>query len=109
MPISDQTKKILQNKISGLNSKPQSVLLDEVLSKLGLTLSQLEQVAWKRRHAAGHGNYAKLEDFKRLIMETKLLRLRFNRMVFAITKASDTYYDYYTLNRPIRRLRDPIP
>jgi hypothetical protein len=109
MPISDQTKKILQNKISGLNSKPQSVLLDEVLSTLGLTLSPLEQAAWKRRHNAGHGIYAKLDDSARLIMETKLLRLRFNRMVFAITKASDTYYDYYTLNRPIRKLRDPIP
>jgi hypothetical protein len=109
MPISDQTKKILQNKISGLNSKPQSVLLDELLSNLDLTLSELEQAAWQHRHAAGHGNYAKPEESARLIRETKLLRLRFNRMVLAITKASDTYYDYYTLDRPIRKLRDSIP
>lgn len=109
MPISNQTKKILQNKISGLNSKPQSVLLDEVLSNLDLTLSELEQAAWKHRHDAGHGSYAKPEESTRLIRETKLLRLRFNRMVFAITKASDTYYDYYTLNRPTRKLRDSIP
>ena len=109
MPISNQTKKILQNKIAGLNSKPQSVLLDEVFSHLDLTLSELEQAAWRHRHNAGHGNYAKPEESTRLIRETKLLRLRFNRMVLAITKASDTYYDYYTLDRPTRKLRDLIP
>jgi hypothetical protein len=109
MPISNQTKKILQNKISGLNSKPPSVLLDELLSNLDLTLSELEQAAWQHRHDAGHGNYAKREESARLIRETKLLRLRFNRMVLAITKASDTYYDYYTLDRPTRKLRDSIP
>ena len=109
MPISNQTKKILQNKISGLNGKPPSVLLDELLSNLDLTLSELEQAAWQHRHDAGHGNYAKREESTRLIRETKLLRLRFNRMVLAITKASDTYYDYYTLDRPTRKLRDSIP
>ncbi len=109
MPISNQLKKILQNKIAGLNSKPPSVLLDELLSNLHLTLSEREQAAWRHRHNAGHGNYAKPEEPIRVIRETKLLRLRFIRMVLAITKASDTYYDYYTLDRPTRKLRDSIP
>jgi hypothetical protein len=109
LPINDQTKRILLNKISNLNSKPPSVLLDELLSKLDLTLSEIEQAAWQHRNDAGHGNYTKPDEATRLIRETKLLRLRFNRMVFAITKASDTYYDYYTFGRPTRKLRDSIP
>ena len=101
--------KILQNKISGLNSKPQSVLLDELLANLGLTLSEIEKAAWQHRHNAGHGNYAKPEESTRLIRETKLLRLRFIRMVLAITKASELYYDYYTLGRPTRKIPEAIP
>jgi hypothetical protein len=109
LPIDEQTKKILNNKITGLNSKPPSVLLDEILSKLDLTLSEIEQTAWRHRNDAGHGNYAKHEEAPRLIRETKLLRLRFIRMIFAVTKASDVYYDYYTLGRPTRKLQDAIP
>jgi hypothetical protein len=109
MQIADETKQILINKISGLNRKPQSVLLDEVLSAIGLNLSEVEKTAWKRRNEAGHGIHAKPGEHGRLIRETKLLRLRFVRMLFAITKASDIYYDYYTINRPIRKLFDPIP
>jgi hypothetical protein len=109
MPISDRTMKILKNKISGLNSKPQSVILDELLVNLGLTLSEIEQAAWKHRHNAGHGNYAKPEESTRVIRETKLLRLRFVRMIFAITNASENYYDYYTLERPLRKVQEGIP
>ena len=109
MPVSHQTKVMLKNKISGLNSKPQSVLLEEVLSNLGITLSEVEKAAWKHRHNAGHGNYTKPDDSVRLIRETKLLKLRFNRMLLAITNASNSYYDYYTIGQPIRNLSDPIP
>ena len=55
----DPTKRILKNKIGGLNSKPPSVLLDEILSKLDLNLSEIEPAAWRHRNDAGHGNYAK--------------------------------------------------
>jgi len=87
MQIADGTKQVLINKISGLNRKPQSVLLDEVLSAIGLNLSEMEKTAWKRRNEAGHGIHAKPGEHVRLII----------------------YYDYYTINRPVRKLFDPIP
>jgi hypothetical protein len=32
-----------------------------------------------------------------------------NRILLSISGASDLYYDYYTLNRPTRRLSEPVP
>jgi hypothetical protein len=109
MPISCKIKKILEDNISNLNSKSTRVRRDELLSNLDLTLSKREQEAWQRRNDAGHENYIGAEEYIGVIRETTLLRLRFNRMVLAITKASDTYYDYYTLDRPTRKLRESIP
>ena len=109
MPISEITKNILLNKISGLNSKPQSVLVEEVLLNLNLSLSEIEKAAWRHRNEAGHGKSVKSEEATKVIRETKLLRLRFIRMLLAITGASEYYYDYYTLGRPTRRVSDPIP
>jgi len=109
LPINKITKEILKNKITSLNSKPPNVLQDEILNSLGLSLSKIEREAWKRRNQAGHGNYGKPEDSAQLIRETKLLWLRFNRMVLAITKASDAYYDYFSLGHPTRKLSDEIP
>ncbi len=102
-------KTIMTNKISNLNSKPQSRLVEEVMADLGLQLSGIEMEAWQHRNNAGHGKAAKPEDSAKLIRETKLLWVRFNRMLLAMTGASDVYIDYYSLNHPHRRLPDEVP
>ncbi len=100
---------ILKNKISNLNEKPSNIIMIEVLECLGLSLSKVERNAWQNRNLAAHGVHPKNENFIQQIRETKLLWLRFNRLLFAITEASDVYYDYYSLDRPTRKIKEEIP
>jgi hypothetical protein len=72
-------------------------------------LGEREKMAWKQRDIAAHAKEIKEHDYIRLLKDIKLLKLRFHRMLLAITNASDSYIDYYTLGLPQRPLRDPIP
>jgi hypothetical protein len=109
LPIEDPIKEILRNKVSNLNSKPQSVIIEDVMSDLGLSLSKIERDAWKHRNNAGHGKRGDLDESATLIRETKLLWVRFNRMLLAITGASNVYIDYYSFEHPHRKLTDAVP
>jgi hypothetical protein len=109
LSVDKETKKILKNKINDLRTAPRSIILESLLEALNINLSKVEKDAWKRRNYAGHGSRIKEEDYINLIKDTKLLKMRFHRMLWSIPKASDLYYDYYSLNRPVRYISDPIP
>ena len=91
------------------NNPPLGVITDRLLEVLHLNLGDRERKAWKRRNDAGHGNELDPDGYVELIRDIKLLRIRFNKMVFAITGASDFYNDHFTINHPIRNLVDPVP
>jgi hypothetical protein len=99
---------IIGNKIQSLNQKPQSVLTEEFMDKLGIKLSSLELNAWKQRHVAAHGPALREPDYVRLIKEVKLLKVLCNRVLLSITEGSDSYVDYYSIGFPIRKLQVPI-
>jgi hypothetical protein len=44
-----------------------------------------------------------------IIRDTKLLKVLFHRMLLKIVDGSDHYYDYASLDFPIRNLREPVP
>jgi len=76
---------------------------------LHLQLGEREKKAWKRRNDAGHGNEIDPDGYIELIRDIKLLRIRFNKMLFAITATSDFYNDDFTINHAIRKLAEPVP
>jgi len=104
----EETLKILRNKLGDFNKPPLGVTTDRLLKVLNLNLGEREKNAWKRRNDAGHGNEIDPDGYVDLIRDIKLLRIRFNKMILAITGASDFYNDYFTIGHPIRKLGDPV-
>lgn len=98
---------IMRNKLNELNTMPESLKTECLLKLLQLELGEREKKAWTRRNVAAHGSEA--EEDVDLIRDITILRLRFHRMLLSITKASDFYYDYFSLGRPTRKLAEPIP
>lgn len=107
--IDDSAKAIFENKINSLNQLPQSVLTERFLKALGVVTGSIENVAWRQRNDAAHGNEVEGGDYVKLIRNIKVLRGIFNRMALSIFGMSRLYYDYYSLNIPLRALEDPIP
>jgi hypothetical protein len=99
---------ILRDKVGDLNKPPHGVITDRLLEILHLQLGERERKAWKRRNDAGHGNEIDPDGYIELIRDIKLLQIRFNKMIFAITGASDLYNDYFTINHAMRKLGDPV-
>lgn len=99
-------KAIMRNKLNELNTMPESLKTECLLKLLQLELGDREKRAWTRRNVAAHGS--ETEEDVDLIRDIKILRLRFHRMLLSITKASDLYYDYFSLGHPIRKLTEPI-
>jgi hypothetical protein len=98
---------ILEGKISSLNQAPQSLILKRLLDTIGLRMDDVEMKAWKHRNRAAHGGVS--DDPVELILNNKILRLLFHRMLAGITRCSDRYIDYYSLGHPVRELTEAIP
>ena len=98
---------ILRGKVSGLNQAPADVVLRRVLETLGLSTSDAETRAWKQRNVAAHGGIS--DNSVELILNSKILRLLFHRLLAGITYCSDRYIDYYNLGHPVRALAEAVP
>lgn len=109
LDISAENKALLIANLGSLNRTPHRVVMDRVLTHLGLRLGDAERNAWKRRDDAAHGNDAETGGELELIRDNKLLGILFHRLLLRMTNASDTYQDYFTLGHMIRRLEDPVP
>ena len=99
---------IIINKIDNLNQAPISELTKRFLDSLHISLSEKEQTAWKQRHKAAHGSKTDADDYIKLIKETKLLRVLCNRVLLSITDGSSQYIDYYSINFPVKNLKEAI-
>jgi hypothetical protein len=98
---------ILSNKIKSLNRAPQGEVTEDLLAQLGLAFGEREKkAAGIVRNKSAHGKDDEVDV--EWIRDLKLVRVRFHRIIFAMTGASDWYYDYFTLGRPTRRLADAI-
>ncbi|CAJ0792947.1 hypothetical protein LMG7141_02730 [Ralstonia condita] len=107
--LSSEQKRMLGNKAQHLNSAPQAVLADRFFTAIGLEISALEKDVWMNRNRAAHGGGITEERGIQTVRENKVLMMLMNRILLSISGASDLYYDYYTLNRPTRRLLEPVP
>lgn len=107
LKIDPTAQTILRNKISGLNQLPHNVAVDRLLGYLGLRISDAEKSAWQHRNSAAHGSVR--TNYDDIILNSKLLRLMFHRILAALTGCSSRYFDYYNLDFPIRSLAEEIP
>ena len=101
------TRETFKSKIRNLNTRSQHSTGKDLVDELGLVLSKREKRAHDARHASAHGKDDEVDI--EWIRDLKLLRIRFHRILLAMTAASDQYYDYFTLGNPIRRVEEPIP
>jgi len=99
---------IITHKINNLNQTPERELSKRFLDSLRIRLSEKEQNAWIQRNRAAHGSKTDAIDYIKLIKDTKLLRVLCNRVLLAITGASNQYIDYYSINFPIKNLEEAI-
>jgi hypothetical protein len=105
-----ELKSIFRNKLGALNTAPQSILMERFLASLGIEMGPVEMRAWKNgRNRAAHGGLIEKNEFITVIRENKSLCVLANRLILAICKGADHYYDYYTIGHPISRLVKPIP
>ncbi len=105
--IDPAMKKIISNKIRGMNQLPNNIALERLFQQFGLRISEAEKTAWKHRNNAAHGNSS--TDHESVILNNKLLQLIFHRLLGAITGCSSQYIDYYSLHFPVRAISDPVP
>ena len=98
---------MLHNKVGSLNQLPQNLALKRLLGRLGLQIGTAELDAWKHRNMAAHGSIS--EDAVEVILNAKLLKLLFHRLLAAVTFCSDHYIDYYNLNFPVRPTVEAVP
>lgn len=109
LPVDESARQILRNKVGDFNKPPQNMITERLLEVLKLQLGEQEKKAWKRRNDAGHGNVIDPNGYVELIKDIKLLRIRFHKILFAITGASDFYNDDFTLHHAVRKLGEPVP
>jgi len=109
LDIAPSARETMKLNVGLLNQVPRRAITDELLKRLGLVLSEDEIEAWKRRHDAAHGNDIDPEDYPGMIRDVKLLKVLFHRMLLKIVDGSDQYFDYASLDFPLRRLSDPVP
>jgi hypothetical protein len=105
--VDEAIKGILNNKLNDFNTIPPTLITKEVFKLLQVALGERES-AWQRKNDAAHGNDVETQDLPDLIKDLMILRLRFHRLLLSITKASDFYYDYFSLGHPVKRLGEPI-
>ncbi|MCC8977586.1 hypothetical protein [Bradyrhizobium acaciae] len=98
---------ILEGKVSSLNQAPQNLILERLLDTLGLAIGEVETKSWKHRNMSAHGGIS--DSPIDAILNSKILKILFHRMLAGITKCSDRYIDYYNLRLPIRRLPESVP
>ena len=101
--------KLLSQQIDNLNRAPQKVVMERFLDSLDIPLGTLELSAWQQRNNAAHGNELGEDEHIDVILDSKILRIMFDRMILKMTNASDYYVDYYTASFPVRRLTESIP
>jgi hypothetical protein len=106
--LTDEERKVLNNKIGNLNITPQSILTDRFFSTLNLNLGEKEKSAYSRRNDAAHGNKTPNDDYISLIRENKILHVLCNRVLIKILSLSGVYVDFYTVEHPIRYISDYI-
>lgn len=105
--IDPELRKILKGKLSSLNQAPQGLVLRRLLETMGLATTDVEIKAWKNRNMAAHGGIS--DQPIELILNSKILRLLFHRMLAGITYCSDRYIDYYNLGHPVRAISEAVP
>ncbi len=104
---SDDNKALLKRKIENLNSLPKSMLTDRFFSEIGMNLGELEKQAWRRRNDSAHGNEVENEKIVEYIRANKLVKGILDRAVLSIMGTQKFYFDYYSLNHPLRFLKNP--
>jgi hypothetical protein len=109
LDIPDPAKVQMQQNIGLLNQVPRKAQTDELLRHTGLILGKAENDAWKARHDAAHGNDTDDGDVRARIHSNRILRVMFHRMLLKITLGSDRYFDFTSLNYPLRGIDEPIP
>jgi hypothetical protein len=105
--LPDESKLALNENIGTLNRVHQRAKMKAILHEINIELGAAEELAWKRRDDAAHGNAMEPGEELPLIQDTKLLKIIFHRMLLRITNASGLYFDYATPGFPIRNLIDP--
>jgi hypothetical protein len=107
--LDQEALQMLRNKVSNLNSLPRGPRMELVCSKIGIKLGEPEKAAWGRRNRAVHGSRIGSDEYVQVVRDIKLLNIVFNRMLIAMTNASDSYIDYYSTDHPVRNISEPVP
>ncbi len=101
-----EMRQIFKNKLQNLNNRSQHSLAKDLIDSLGLILGPREKKAHDARHESAHGKDDEVDV--EWIRDLKIMRIRFHRILLSITNASDSYYDYFTLHHPVRKVEEPI-
>jgi hypothetical protein len=107
LSVDPDLRPVLNSKLSSLNQVPQGVVLKRLFDTMGLSISKPEKDAWKHRNEAAHGGIN--DSAVDVILNTKLLRLMFHRLLAGITYCSGRYIDYFNYDFPIRPITEGVP
>jgi hypothetical protein len=104
-----EQREVMKENTGLLNRVSRRIITEKVIRQIGILVGDDEKRAWQRRHDAAHGNDTKPGSEPEMIRDMKLLKVLFHRMLLKIVNGSDLYYDYASLDFPLRPLAEPIP
>jgi hypothetical protein len=104
--LTPEMRQIFKNKLQNLNNRSQHSLAKDLIDSLGLILGPREKTAHDARHESAHGKDDEVDV--EWIRDLKIMRIRFHRILLSITNASESYYDYFSLHHPVRKVAEPI-
>ena len=98
---------LIRRRLSNLNqSQPSDVL--ELFDDIGLEIGPVERDAWHERNRAAHGDVYASSDYEAGRQRCDALMTMFNRLLLKLCGAGTKYFDYTTLDWPVRDLDDPL-
>jgi hypothetical protein len=107
LPVAPEIAEIIRGKIGNLNEAPPDLILKRTFYERKFDFTVKEAQAWRNRNIAAHGGVP--NDPVDVILNSKVLRVVFHRLIAATTACSDQYIDYYNFDFPHRPLAQGVP
>jgi len=105
--LSDNQKSDLKGNIDRINFRPIKEQIRIFCEREGLVFSDIEKTAWNRRNSIAHGRFEDQRDIQSTIKDVRILRILMVRVMLSLFDDDWCYFDYSSLNFPIRIIKDP--
>jgi len=104
--LSDEQKDNLKGNIDRINFLPIKEQIAIFCKRENLNFGDIEKNAWGRRNSIAHGRFEDQKDMVSTIKDLRVIRILMVRIILSLLDDEWCYFDYTSVNFPIRFLKD---